>query len=81
MLLSTGQVPIAGTRPRPCSVGGGVRHEGLMDMLTYPCVCLDRILATNALTHFDLGYISMLCDKVGLRERGAYLRSRMSQRM
>lgn len=41
----------------------------------------DRILATNALTHFDLGYISMLCDKVGLRERGAYLRSRMSQRM
>jgi hypothetical protein len=42
---------------------------------------LDRILATNALTHFDLGYISMLCDKVGLRERGAYLRGRMSQRM
>jgi hypothetical protein len=80
MLLSTGQVPIAGTRP-PLHLCGGVRHEGLMELMRVVCLCLDRILATNALTYFDLGYISMLCDKVGLHERGAYLRSRMSQRM
>jgi clathrin heavy chain len=40
----------------------------------------DRILTTNALTYFDLGYISMLCEKAGLYDRAAYLRGRMSQR-
>jgi len=39
----------------------------------------ERVIISNQLTFFDHGYISMLCDKVGLYDCSAYLRSKMGQ--